>query len=472
LAHNDNVTSVEPLYCSLHSRISLASQYAYLQSAADEGKTLTQILEEKTCLSGENGEEEREYEPLDVNGAVSPEAEGAGKPNIVNPRKDASTIPEREISPALEDAVNNAANRSGAHGPDVEPSEGGRDDTVGENEDTKEAEPRNKEQSPTSTVKGDSNGIEGDYGISLDLCFKPDICSCSSCANINTDIAVLVSETAENGQSTRDIPGDIAKGGGDSSLFKSNVAADPNETDRPDIESNIQESVSSKTLEAENNQLEEDLFSQDNDQPFNNGHDESTDIQHDGVENFELAEQKNRGTSDELDNEPSTTSDHPQEHDDFDRRYVAPSSTSDSSNETGARHDDPENDQGLAHAEGGDELLDFDDESLEQKTEETSLSRDQITVLGNKNVRGDTIEAHENETSRPEKILSPGMLETRQNGSPVGQSTNTASTEPAEEAPTTPCGGKNGSKRKALDDEDEIDLLDAVTPDKKRRRPS
>src|SRR5438046_10625727 len=39
LSHNAQLESVEPLYCYLSSRVSLASQHAYLLSAAEQGKT-------------------------------------------------------------------------------------------------------------------------------------------------------------------------------------------------------------------------------------------------------------------------------------------------------------------------------------------------------------------------------------------------------------------------------------------------
>ena len=43
LCHNDEGQEVRPLYCHLSSRVSLASQYAYLASAGGEGKTYAEI---------------------------------------------------------------------------------------------------------------------------------------------------------------------------------------------------------------------------------------------------------------------------------------------------------------------------------------------------------------------------------------------------------------------------------------------
>lgn len=44
LCHNDVDDACQPLYCHLSSRVSLASQYAYLSSAGAEGKTYTEIV--------------------------------------------------------------------------------------------------------------------------------------------------------------------------------------------------------------------------------------------------------------------------------------------------------------------------------------------------------------------------------------------------------------------------------------------
>lgn len=48
LSHNEKVDNPEPIYCNLSSRVCLASQYAYLSSSAQEGKTFTEITAE--CL--------------------------------------------------------------------------------------------------------------------------------------------------------------------------------------------------------------------------------------------------------------------------------------------------------------------------------------------------------------------------------------------------------------------------------------
>jgi hypothetical protein len=66
LCHNEEDHEVQPLYCHLSSRVSLASQYAYLASASREGRTYTAVAAdhvdspdyESTAEVAQNSEEE------------------------------------------------------------------------------------------------------------------------------------------------------------------------------------------------------------------------------------------------------------------------------------------------------------------------------------------------------------------------------------------------------------------------------
>ena len=60
LCHNDAQDDIEPLYCSLTTRVSLASQYAYLLSAASDDKKFTDIAAEQN--EDESSFDEAEYE--------------------------------------------------------------------------------------------------------------------------------------------------------------------------------------------------------------------------------------------------------------------------------------------------------------------------------------------------------------------------------------------------------------------------
>ena len=98
----------EPLYCSLSSRICLASQYAYLAAAAQEGKTITEIIaEHMDSPEIEVFEEQQEFqeEPtgqktthLDIveTHVSAPDQSG---PELANDRKEAADI---EASESLE----------------------------------------------------------------------------------------------------------------------------------------------------------------------------------------------------------------------------------------------------------------------------------------------------------------------------------------------------------------------------------
>lgn len=63
LSHNEGIEQIEPLYCNLSSRVCLASQYAYLAAAAQEGKTITEIFAEHIdSPEYEAAEDQPEYE--------------------------------------------------------------------------------------------------------------------------------------------------------------------------------------------------------------------------------------------------------------------------------------------------------------------------------------------------------------------------------------------------------------------------
>jgi hypothetical protein len=480
LAHNDNITSIEPLYCSLHSRVCLASQYSYLESAAVEGKTLAQILEENSFPSREVEDNGHEYERI-VNASQEAEAINEGElaeefVATLEPHPPTRPTDIRHDGAAVGNAIHNPAD------PEFEDERARTEDDEGH---PNGEEPRPEEQSPTSTVKGDTNELEGDYDFSLDICFKPDICSCRSCANFNADIAASTSHVQLKEEATEDMFGDAAQNLRDSRVKNSNSSADPN-----DIESNVQESVSSRTLEAENNQVEEDLFSQDADHTFENPGGDFAEIQHDDEEEFDLEEPDHQDLGLGLENELSAEPQPQTEYGDFGKEPTGRSATIDLSNEMVTSNQIREGNDDPAHAEADDELLhleegdeeeqaegerDMNDESpapqhpAEQQGPEISHSDSAL----NSTIRlVDATVAKDKETSPPENGTLTTTTGLRHIQSPSGESTGNALPKPTENAPNTPPDCRNGSKRKALEDGDEFDLLDSATPDKKRRRPS
>ena len=69
LAHNEEVEYVEPLYCNLTSRVCLASQYAYLHTAANQGRTFTEIAAEH--LESLDGSEDESAAEADANATTT-----------------------------------------------------------------------------------------------------------------------------------------------------------------------------------------------------------------------------------------------------------------------------------------------------------------------------------------------------------------------------------------------------------------
>jgi hypothetical protein len=478
LARNDNIASIEPLHCSLSSRVCLASQYAYLQSAATEGKTLTQIFEEKTYASGENGEEGLEYDQAEMyHHKDSAESNNKVEAVLQEERKSGSLQPEQDLTQESKYARIDSTGNGNNHDP-----EGGPVEKKGD--DSRETELEG-ELSATSTVKGDSNETEGDYDISLDLCFKPGICSCSKCANTNADGAALGSDKHDNDELTEDTLAGAARITGDPDLLALNTPPTEKQVTKPDSDSNVQESVSSRTIEGENNQPEEDIFSQDNQHMFEDGLGNYTDTQHDDFEDFDLEEQKPEDRGSEVDNSASPKAGIESENHDIGVDHMAPNATLDTANDEDFPGQTRTDNQDVSHVEGDDELLNFDDDEEGEGTEEnqeTFESTYEPQVSEKENLRRDSapnglikvqdaIRTSQDDRAPSENVSSKAH-ETHWGQSPTGQPQHNHSVEPVGDAPSTPLGGKNGSKRKALEDEDEFDLFDTATPDKKRRRPS
>jgi hypothetical protein len=481
LARNDNIASIEPLHCSLSSRVCLASQYAYLQSAATEGKTLTQIFEENTYVSGEdggNGEEGLEYDQAEMyHHKNSAESNNKVEAVFQEERKGGSPQPEQDLTQESKHARAESTDNGNNHD-----REGGPLEKKGD--DPKEIELEG-ELSATSTIKGDSNETEGDYHISLDLCFKPGICSCSKCANTNADGAALGSDKHDNDELTEGLLAGAARITGDPDPLALNTPATEIQVTKPDSDSNVQESVSSRTIEGENNQPEEDIFSQNNQQMFEDGLENYTDTQHDDFEDFDLEEQKPEDRGLEADDSASPKAGIEPENHNLGVDHMAPNATLDMANDEYFPGQTRTDNQDVSHVEDDDELLNFDDDAEGEETEEnqeifesTYAPQDsEKENLRSDSTPNDLIKVQDvTRTSQDDRAHSENVSskahETRWGQSPAGQLQHKPSVEPVGDAPSTPLGGNNGTKRKAPEDEDDFDLFDTATPDKKRRRPS
>jgi hypothetical protein len=467
LAHNDNIASIEPLHCSLSSRVCLSSQYAYLQSAAKEGKTLTQIIDENTFASAENGGDGLGYEHAE-NGDQKASAEFQDKVE-----SDPSTEGEDALPTSNQESNQESRNdkaRSPGRGSSQQPEGGPAESSAAELSENNVDELKSSllhhhEQSATSTVKGDEEEFEGDYENSLDFCFKPGICLCSTCANTLTDTAAVVSDKDDNDEIAEDLFARTVQSADEPRPIESSTGTVPKDVGKPGLESNRRDSVSSSTLEAESNQLEEDLFSQNDDQLSEEEHGNFPETQDDHVEDFELEEQSFEDSGLEFDDSHGSPPDPVPAHQDLD--------SADSQNGTRSEPDD--------------ELWNFREEGNEDEDEEehqeTSLSTHPPDLPPGEVLQSDSAligftkshdatGADQNDLNGPKKDSPSRATKRYSSQSPLGQIINDTLTEASDDSPSTPSGGKNGFKRKALDDEDDFDLLDTATPDKKRRRPS
>ena len=61
LNHNEKIEDVEPFYCNLSTRVSLGTQYAYLNSSAREGKMFSEIVAEHVDTPDDGLEEHDQY---------------------------------------------------------------------------------------------------------------------------------------------------------------------------------------------------------------------------------------------------------------------------------------------------------------------------------------------------------------------------------------------------------------------------
>jgi hypothetical protein len=448
----------------LSSRVCLSSQYAYLQSAAKEGKTLTQIVDETTFASAENGGDGLDYEHAEhADQEASKECEQKVEPIPLKEAVDTLPLPTQTSNEESRNDEVSSPNRGSNQQSEARPAEdSAAEPSENKVDELRSAMPYDQGQSATSTVKGDDEDFEGDYDNSLDFCFKPCVCFCSTCANTLLDTAAVVSDnddSDDNDEITEDLFARTVQSTDDSRPPGPSTGQVPKDVSKPAMEGNRRDSVSSRTLETESNQLEEDLFSQNDDQLSGEEHSNSPEIEDGDVEDFELEEQNFEDAGFELDDSHGTQSDPAPAHHDLD--------SADVQNGTQSEHVD----------EHDDELWNFGEEGkkdeVQEELQENSLSTYQpelppIEAL----LSHDGTDTHQNDFNSPKKHSLSQVNKRYSSQSPLGQITNDTLAEAADDSPNTPSGGKNGFKRKAFEDDDDFDLLDTATPDKKRRRPS
>lgn len=344
---------------------------------------------------------------------------------------------------------------------------------------SKDDKPQEGDHVSESTVEGDQPGLEGDYEFPIELCTEPETCSCPSCANINLDTDTTASQVDQNEALSEHARANIIPNPDNAGLNQSDSAPNQSHISGAIDEESLQETVSSQTVEPENEYLE-DLFHQDNDQTLDNGRDGLTDSHPDNMENFEL-EDDHQDEDSLVDRGFGNTHTHQAESEEqtIEHGMVPQQLTSDcKSSPINQIH---VKSQDVHQLEGEDEFLDFDgdeeaDDEVDGDEEETSMPAGLPEEQSNDTNTIDTVDPLDKQHdpsdngSFPTKVVTGGSQSppAKQNGDRLIQREEDVPTEPS-----TPRSGKNGSKRKALEDnDDEFDLFSSETPDKKRRRPS
>ncbi len=448
---------------------------------------MTQILSENTFASvegGEEGENERdglEHQPAEIHSEeVSAESKGMNEVTLKNHEDGDPLNSQPDATHASFIAGISSPARANSHEFQIGAFGGNQDEIkISKNAGSMDSVLQGKEQGSNSTVKGDSEEIPGDYDISLDLCFKPSVCSCSSCANKITDATTSLSDKVytedpfqSDGQAARD-----------SSLIESKSGIAQNHVEVSDIGTDQQDSVSSGTLEAENNYFEEDMFSQEGHTTANHNRNRSANHA-DDAEDFELEEQNSEAAGFGIDDTHGGRLETGNESD-LSQMTVAPNLGPESNVEVPSER--WEDKQETVHAKADDEFLNFGEEQEDNELEEGKRGPSSSSYQSDAPEReaaqnGNTLNGFTNSHNvtsadysnpyRTEDESSWKALEHDRSQSPRRQTPDNTVTKTPGDAPTTPSGGKNGSKRKALEDEDDFDLFDNITPDKKRRRPS
>lgn len=439
---------------------------------------------------GEDGENEKdglEYQPAEIHheevSAMSKGTDGVALEN----QEDSDPLNSQPdaIHESMNAGITSPAGAT-SHESEIGLFEGNGDELeVKKNAESRDSVLHDKEQGSSSATKRDTEDIQGDYDTSLDFCFGPGICSCSSCANKITDTTTSAFDDQNNEESIEDLFHSDGYAAKDFSLVESTSAVAQDDVEESDIGSNQQDTVSSRTVEAEYNQFEEDIFSQEG-HTSGNANSNLTANQGDNGETFEVEEQN----LDEPGFRIYSTHGRQQPDTGSETNVGPPAAVSNLGLEDNVElpMQKLEDNQGSIHAEADDKLLNFDDEQgdngakegdressssayrFDASEHEAVQKRDALNGFTNSH---DRTRANHNNSYRIEKDPSSKALEDDRRQSPPGRSQINTKTGPQEAAPATPSGGMNGSKRKALEEEDDdFDLFDTTTPDKKRRRPS
>lgn len=464
LSRNQQTKSVDPLYCHLSSRISLASQYAYLLSSSEQGKTFAEIAAEHIHShesSSVDGEEVDDFvESYGKNHEDLGQDERADDGDLLPQNAD---IEDTNLE-AAEVKLDYHA-REGRMKEDVNPHDGQSDsnplDSKPENDDPDVTGNAENETSATSTVRGDELESQGEYSPFPDICYAHCLFDCLDCnANIYADLETSYDHVAGSANAAS-ISGSHSEDIGE--LVTSNDDAGDDEELKAEIQSAVGDTESSRTVEAGDDTFEQPLNAEA--EAKRETFIEIPEDFHDYVDARAPAD--NADAQDQVNADSVQAGDlyrhnqdflsAPQSIDDLERAAATPSATSEFD------HDD---------------LVDFHGEYEGHSSSERATSLDLANgAAGNEAFL--QADGHEElfEARTPDGPAHDAESEhdavydvVDEDDLFLGDDETKASVQEAT-PPSTPSNSKT-SKRKTRDEEDDFDLLDSGTPDFKRRRPS
>jgi hypothetical protein len=473
LSHNAQPESVEPLYCHLSSRVSLASQHAYLLSAAEQGKTFADIAAE--YLRSHEGSLDAEEEVDGFNESHEESQENLGQEDIAenadpehtNWKQDhndtATEEPNLEVvhqhidSHAREGALDNDF-------PNEDASNSDALESILETDGDGVTGIRENETSTTSTVRGDEQEPEGEYDPLSVICYAHGLSCCFDCdANMYADFENSHNDIPES-VNVASIPRGYLEDTGEVVVSSNDTAGD--EDGKAETQSAVGDTESSRTLEAGDDAFDQNLHGDaegeregllDNREDF-----------HDSLDGGEPLDHRNELSNTNMQEEANIKSSHLENLHDYDEDFQpVPQAVHDSAIVTHYAGTSSEFDE--------DDLLDVHGEQEGDGPLEQASPLDSANGTAG-NEASAQVHVHEDlfkvSRSNGTDYKADGELSAAREQADLLLGDDDAKASVNEVTPPATPSNSNTSKRKIRDDEDDFDLLDSGTPDIKRRRPS
>lgn len=463
LCHNEQTEKVEPLYCHLSSRVSLASQHAYLLSAVEQGKVFAEIAAEH--LHSLDGSPDQWEEVDDVIGSRAENHE-----DLEQDEKDDDGDPVRENAD-FEDTNLGAEQdnldyrlQEGAiteHVASEEDSDSNALESRPETDDYDVTRDAENETSATSTVRGDELEAQGEYDPLFDICYADGLCYCLDCdANVYADFDISHDDLAESADMPS-IPGNDTEDAGEVTISIDDATQD--EDGKAETQSAVGDTESSRTIEAGDDTFDQTMNA-DPDAERESLIDNHEDF-HDSASPEELEDRATElGDTGGQDQVNSESADDVDLHGD-DQLLQDSAELATNTAASDSKHD---SDPILFVEARGEHNNPFGQEAPVGETSRSAENETSAQGNGQVDILPIPLSKGMDHKARAEHVAIQTTVE--EDDLFLGDDDTKASTHEVT-PPATPSGTKS-SKRKTRDDDDEFGLLESGTPDIKRRRPS